>query len=81
MAKLKIKNYEIRAIRDALKENQTVFAERFRIDQTTLSRWETLGVPNNAITRWWVEKILQEMAVSGELLTPPKRSNKKERAA
>jgi transcriptional regulator with XRE-family HTH domain len=72
----KIKNHEIRAIRSALKETQTVFAARFGIDQTTLSRWETRGVPNDAITRFWVEKILQDMVVSGAL-----RSYKKERAA
>jgi transcriptional regulator with XRE-family HTH domain len=74
--KRRIKNSEIRAIRSALQETQTVFAARFGIDQTTLSRWETRGVPNDAITRFWVEKVLQDMVVSGAL-----RSYKKERAA
>ena len=78
--KRRIKNHKIRAIRDALEENQTVFAARFGIDQTTLSRWETRGVPNDTITRFWVEKILQDMVVSGAL-PAPKRSYRKERAA
>lgn len=49
---------EIKSARVVLGETQTVFAARFGVDQSTVHRWETEGVPNNGTARLIVEQFL-----------------------
>ena len=49
---------QIKAARDRLKESQTVFAKRFGVDQSVISRWEKKGAPKIGTARMAVEKLL-----------------------
>jgi DNA-binding transcriptional regulator YiaG len=53
---IKIKN-----ARERIGESQEDFAKRFGIDQATLSRWETTGVPERGPGRKIVERVLFEL--------------------
>lgn len=53
---------QIRAARDALGETQTVFAARFGVDQATVHRWETRGLPENGTARVAVEQFVKAEA-------------------
>lgn len=50
---------DIKAARTALKESQAAFASRFGVDQATIHRWETEGVPERGTARLAVEKVLE----------------------
>lgn len=52
---------DIRAARERLGESQSAFGERFGVDQSTVHRWETAGIPARGTTRIAVEKILSEL--------------------
>ena len=52
---------KIRAVRTMLDESQTAFAARFGVRQTTVSRWETRGVPDHGPTKMMVERLLLEV--------------------
>lgn len=41
----------IRKAREQVGENQTVFAARFDVDQSTLARWELQGPPSRGPAR------------------------------
>lgn len=51
----------IKRIRLALGENQTKFAKRFGVDQSTIHRWETYGVPDRGAAPIAVDRILKEI--------------------
>ena len=52
---------DILAMRLKLQESQTVFAARFGVRQTTVSRWETRGVPDHGPTKMMVEQLFREV--------------------
>lgn len=58
---------QIKSIRKKLGENQTAFAARFGVDQATLSRWETKGIPERGATRIAVEVLLEKMKIEERL--------------
>lgn len=54
-------NEDIKAARTKLGETQTAFAERFGVDQATVHRWETKGLPERGTARVAVESLLKEL--------------------
>lgn len=56
---------QIKAARDKLRESQATFAKRFGVDQTTIHRWETRGVPWRGTARLAVEHLLEELSEDG----------------
>ena len=52
---------EIKAARLSLKENQVEFAKRFGVDQATIHRWETKGLPERGPARVAIENFLSNM--------------------
>jgi DNA-binding transcriptional regulator YiaG len=57
---------KIKAARLSLKESQASFAGRFGVDQATVHRWETYGLPERGAARKAVEKFLREVASQPE---------------
>lgn len=55
-------NADIKAARKHLGETQTAFAERFGVDQATVHRWETRGLPERGTARVAVENLLKDLA-------------------
>lgn len=53
---------DIRQARGRLGESQTEFGTRFGVDQSTIHRWETDGLPDRGVTRMAVERMLGEIA-------------------
>lgn len=56
---------DVRALRDRLDENQTAFAQRFGVDQTTISRWEIQGLPASGAARVLFDRLSRD-AMSDE---------------
>ena len=54
-----ISKEEIRKVRDNLQETQAVFGARFGVDQATVHRWETRGIPARGTTRVLLENFLR----------------------
>ena len=54
---------DIKSLRSRLRESQAVFGERFGVDQTTVHRWETNGLPDRGAARTAVERFANEMPV------------------
>lgn len=54
---------DIKAIRIRLGESQTEFARRFGVNQSTVHKWETKGLPNRGTARVAVESLLDELIV------------------
>ncbi len=52
---------QIKAARKALKETQGAFAARFGVDQSTIHRWETEGVPERGVTAIAVRQVLDSL--------------------
>lgn len=52
---------DVKAARERLGESQTAFAKRFGVDQSTIHRWETDGVPDRGVTARAVAFILNEL--------------------
>ena len=52
---------EIKAAREALGESQAAFASRFGVDQATVHRWETKGLPKRGAAPKAVEKVLESL--------------------
>jgi DNA-binding transcriptional regulator YiaG len=52
----------IKATRERLKETQETFSRRFGVDQSTLHRWETEGVPNRGPARVAIERVLSDLS-------------------
>ena len=53
---------DIKAARNLLKETQAAFAKRFGVDQSTVHRWETEGLPENGAARVAVENLLGNLS-------------------
>lgn len=51
----------IREARNRLGESQTVFGERFGVDQSTIHRWETDGPPERGAAGKAIERLLGEL--------------------
>lgn len=51
----------LRAVRASLGESQTAFADRFGVDQGTVSRWETDGPPESGPAAKLIERVLSEL--------------------
>jgi DNA-binding transcriptional regulator YiaG len=49
---------EIRTVRNLLGETQAAFARRFGVDQATIHRWETKGLPERGAARVAVKNVL-----------------------
>jgi DNA-binding transcriptional regulator YiaG len=58
---------DIKAARLRLCENQTEFAKRFGVDQATVHRWETKGLPARGAARVAVENLLDSLSPAGPL--------------
>lgn len=52
---------EIKHIRVRFGESQSEFARRLGVDQSTLSRWETRGLPDRGFTKEAIERRLAEL--------------------
>jgi transcriptional regulator with XRE-family HTH domain len=59
---------DIRRARQLRKESQGAFAAHFGVDQSTIHRWETAGVPDGLVAIG-IEKVLSEL--------PPAPSNER----
>lgn len=57
---------DIKTARNLLKESQATFAKRFGVDQATVHRWETRGLPEHGTARVAVENLLVELQNSRE---------------
>ncbi len=51
----------LKQVRDRLKESQAAFAVRFGVDQATIHRWETDGVPDRGPAKKMVEIVLSSL--------------------
>lgn len=51
----------IKAARTKLGETQAAFAERFGVDQATIHRWETKGLPEHGAAPKAVEAVLRDL--------------------
>ena len=49
---------DIKSVRAALEESQAEFGSRFGVDQTTVHRWETKGLPERGAAKVAVETFL-----------------------
>lgn len=49
---------QIRQAREQLGESQAEFGRRFGVDQSTVHRWETDGLPNRGTARMFVERFI-----------------------
>jgi hypothetical protein len=56
----------IKAARERLRETQAAFGARFGVDQSTVHRWETQGLPDRGTTRLAVERVLSELRLVPE---------------
>lgn len=55
---------QIKAVRkNRLKETQDAFGARFGVDQTTVHRWETDGLPATGAARMAVETFLASLPI------------------
>lgn len=52
----------LKKIRGDLGESQTTFAERFGVDQATVSRWETEGPPDRGMAAKLISRVLEDLA-------------------
>lgn len=52
---------EVKQLRFFLRETQTEFAKRFGVNQATIHRWETMGVPKHGTARVAMDNLLMEL--------------------
>jgi DNA-binding XRE family transcriptional regulator len=57
----------IKAAREKVKESQAVFGRRFGVDQSTVHRWETEGIPSRGPARRAIERELAEIGTAAGL--------------
>lgn len=53
---------DIKTVRETLGESQARFGERFGVDQSTVHRWETEGLPKRGVARHAIETFLKDSA-------------------
>lgn len=53
---------EILTARRRLGESQAKFGKRFGVEQNTIHRWETIGIPETGTTRALIERVLTDLA-------------------
>lgn len=51
----------ILAARRSVGESQAEFAKRFGVEQNTVHRWETIGIPTTGTTRIAIERVLADL--------------------
>jgi DNA-binding transcriptional regulator YiaG len=56
-----VSSQQIIIARKKVRESQEAFASRFGVDQSTVHRWETGGVPDRGTTLMAVERVLSEI--------------------
>ena len=61
---------QVKAARKRLGESQKAFAQRFGIDQGTLSRWETDGLPERGTAEMAVASVLRELEAAPSESSP-----------
>jgi DNA-binding transcriptional regulator YiaG len=61
-----ISAYDIKKARIRLGESQHAFSKRFGVDQSTVHRWETRGLPEGGTSRLIVARMLAELKVLQE---------------
>lgn len=54
---------KVKAVRERLGESQESFARRFGVNQSTVQRWETRGLPNSGTARIAVEQLMTRLAI------------------
>lgn len=52
---------DIKSAREAVAESQAAFGARFGVDQSTVHRWETEGVPTRGAARVAIERVLSDL--------------------
>lgn len=52
---------QIKAARESVHESQAAFARRFGVDQSTIHRWETEGLPDRGPSQIAVQHVLAEI--------------------
>lgn len=52
---------DIKRVRERRKESQEAFAAHFGVDQTTIHRWETSGVPSRGPAAALIERVLADL--------------------
>jgi DNA-binding transcriptional regulator YiaG len=57
---------EIKTARLSLQESQEAFGARFGVDQSTVHRWETKGLPDRGAARIAVESLLVSLRQQNE---------------
>lgn len=60
-ASMPVTGEALKEVRTRLGESQTTFAERFGVDQATVSRWETEGPPDRGLAAKLLERVLGEI--------------------
>lgn len=55
-------------MRSDLGESQAEFGARFGVDQSTIHRWETNGLPPKGAARMAIEMVMQTLAQSRAVL-------------
>ena len=48
-------------IRTDLGETQTAFAARFGVKQSTIHRWENVGIPDRGTAAFAIERVISEI--------------------
>jgi DNA-binding transcriptional regulator YiaG len=57
---------EIKQTREKLRETQAAFGARFGVDQSTVHRWETEGLPERGAARIAVESVLSNLSEAAQ---------------
>ena len=52
---------DIKRVRQSRGESQEAFAAHFGVDQSTIHRWETVGVPNRGPASVGIERVLADL--------------------
>ena len=64
--RLMVTREQVKSARTRLGETQAAFGSRFSVDQSTVHRWETIGVPTRGTAQVLVQKFLDEIEQQDE---------------
>jgi len=56
-----ISSQQVIAARKSVRESQEAFAARFGVDQSTVHRWERVGVPDRGTTLMAIQRVISEI--------------------